>query len=129
MPQQGAGNIDSVEPPDLMPARHPGLEIAEFDSALVVFDADANQVHLLQQVHALVFDSCDGSTPRPSVVAEFVDAGVGSEADVDELVSSVLGDLSRLGLLEGTTPSKPPPCIGCGGDVEVPRKRRRLSRR
>lgn len=129
MPEQGAGNITRVELPDVMPARHPGLEVAEFDSALVVFGADANQVHLLQQVHALVFDSCDGSTPRAAVAGELVDAGVGPEADVDELVSSVLDDLARLGLLEGATPSKPPPCIGCGGDVAASRRRRRLSRR
>ena len=64
MPQQDAGNVVGVELPDVMPARHPGLEIAEFDSALVVFDADANQVHLLQQVHALVFDSCPGGLWR-----------------------------------------------------------------
>lgn len=124
-------NIAAVELPEVMPDRKPGLEVAEFDAALVVFDVDVNQVHLLQQMHAAVFDSCDGSTVRASVVAEFVDAGIGDEAESEQMVASVIDDLGSLGLLAGTTAFRPPPCraeaVTIGGTARS--QRRWLSRR
>jgi hypothetical protein len=108
----------------VLPHRHPDVEVAEFGAEYVVLAADAKQMHRLQGFSAVVFDVCDGSTTVGALVAEVVDAGLGdAESGIAE-VRRVLEELADLGLLEGTSPAKAPPCLDCG----QPAKRRRWRR-
>ena len=98
--QRCSGKIGPVELPDVRPARHPGLEIAEFTKALVVFESSAGRAHFLRDAHARLFMACDGIRPTGAVVAELVEAGFGSESEVRMLISSVLGELDRMGVVD-----------------------------
>jgi hypothetical protein len=57
-----------------MPARRADLEVADFDTELVVLDPVRHQAHHLDTPLAIVFDACDGRTPRSAVVAEIAAA-------------------------------------------------------
>lgn len=118
-----------IELPDVLPARHPEVDVAEFDGVLVTFDARSNQVHMFADVVALVFDACDGITPTATLIGELTRAGFGSEEEVCALVDELLLRLADMGLLEGTEPRRPPPCIGWGGAAAMSKRQRRLVRR
>jgi hypothetical protein len=64
-----------------MPARRADLEIADFDTELVVLDPVRHQTHHLDTPLAIVFDACDGRTSRASVAAEIAAA---ADVDIDE---------------------------------------------
>lgn len=89
-----------MELPDVMPARQPGFEIAEFSTALVVFESSAGRAHLLHDPYARLFMACDGIRPTGAVVAEFVEAGLGSESEVRSLIGSLLGELDQMGVVD-----------------------------
>ncbi len=110
----------------VMPARHPELEVAEFDAELVVFDPRVNQVHLVEGLAAVLLASCDGATPRSEVVGDLVELlGLEAAAAAGE-VDVTLATFAGLGLLEGTEPPvPPPPCLGCGEAAPTRRRRRR----
>jgi hypothetical protein len=107
--------------PEVLPARHPDLEVAEFETEFVVFDAANRMVHHLEGVQALVFDACDGMTSAESIGGELAAAGLGGR------FADAFSELVALGLLEGTTPVEPPPCLGCGNPTS--KSRRRFSHR
>lgn len=95
--------------PDVLPARHPDLEVAEFDTEYVIFDPRCSEVHLIEGVTAIVFDACDGSTPLADLVEEFSDV-LGIDASVVRIqVAEALVALASVGALEGTTPTERPP--------------------
>ena len=97
-----------------MPLPHPELEIAEFDTELVVLDPRVDRVHHVVGLIAVVFDACDGTTTVEQLAAELADALAISPADADGQVRAALGVLGGNGLLEGTDPpEEPPPCLGC----------------
>ena len=109
--------------PDVLPARHPDVDVAEFETVWVVFDSRVEQVHVLSGAGAMVFDACDGVTRSSVVVDEMVDGGFGSTDEARRVVDGVLQELACLGLLEGSEPTSTPPCLGCAGTV-APRRRR-----
>jgi PqqD family protein of HPr-rel-A system len=114
--------------PVVMPARHTSVEVVEFDAEVVVLDTRSRQVHLLGALAALVFDSCDGHTTVDSLIAEITEYSADDDAVVADAIARALAELGGLGLLEGTEPAVPPPCVGCGG-VTAPPARRMLKRR
>jgi PqqD family protein of HPr-rel-A system len=120
------GEAAAAELPQVMPARNPAVEVAEFETELVVFDPRSDQVHLLEGLSAVVFDACDGESPPAALVADLVDVG-GVDADQAQvLIARTLVELAVLGLLAGTEYEAPPPCTGCGGAPAARRARRRL---
>ena len=114
-----------TESAPLLPRRSGLVDVAEFDEGFVVYDARTGQVHVLAPQSALVLDSCDGETAVGELVDEMVDAGAGTHDDIEPLVSSIVESFEQLGLLEGTRPPQPPPCIGCASDNTERRRRRR----
>ncbi len=115
-----------------MPHRHALLMIADFDDSFVVFDPRSKQVHLLEDVTAVVFDACDGATDHATLIADISAAFGQPLAVVDRQVATMLRSFAALGLLDGTEPEAEPPCIGCGQDDvhdDTVRGRRRIGRR
>ena len=112
---------DATVLPEVLPACHPGLEVVEFDNAMVIFDVRNRMSHELIGTPAAVFDGCRDSLTSRALIDELITAGVGDEEHVSELLSEALDDLARLGLLAGHDAPAPPPCIGC---MEVQRQRR-----
>lgn len=83
-----------------MPTRRTDLEIADFDTELVVLDPVRHQAHHLDTPLAIVFDACDGRTPRSSVVAEIAAAtGTGLD-EADRWVGHSVQILRRGQLIE-----------------------------
>lgn len=119
--QLANGSKDLV---DVLPRRHPDIEVAEFGAEFVVLAPDAKQMHRLRGFTAVVFDGCDGSTRLGELVEEVVGAGLGDTDSCTNEVQRVLRELADLGLLEGTSPAKPPPCLDCGQPVKRRRWRR-----
>lgn len=114
---------------EVLPGRHPVLEIAEFDTELVVYDPRVHKVHHVKDLAALVLDACNGATTRAALVEELADGLGAAQAEVEEVVDSVLEALAGQGLLEGTKPPEdPPPCLGCGGEAHVHERRFRWLR-
>ena len=95
--------------PDALPARHRGIEVAEFDAEFVAFDPRCSEVHLLSGMAAVVFDACDGSTPTAVLVDELVELLELSQPDAETAVRDALGELAAVGALEGTDPGRRPP--------------------
>lgn len=114
--------------PEVLPAQSLEIEIADFDVEIVVYDPRVKIVHLLTHATALVFDSCDGVTTSQALIAEFVDAGAGEPDEVAALIELSLAELSALGLLDGSEPSMPPPCLGCESETSSRGRFRRLIR-
>lgn len=115
MGEPGAATQAAAELPEVMPARHEALEVAEFETELVVFDPRSDQVHLLEGFSAVVFDACDGESLPDGLVADVVEVG---GVDVDQAkgaVARTLVELGVLGLLAGTEPATSLPCVGCSG--------------
>lgn len=120
MGEQASG-VAAGELPEVMPARHPTLEIAEFETEFVVFDPRSDRVHLLEGLDAVVFDACDGASAPAGLVTDLVEIA-GLDADQAEAaVARSLVELVVLGLLAGTEHQGPPPCVGCGGGSGPPR--------
>lgn len=99
--------------PASLPARRDDLEIAEFDTEVVVWDPVAKMVHHLQGLAAIVFDACDGATRSAELVDEIDDATGMGRAVVEEEVTTVWQMFNRRSLFElpptSTEPSKPQP--------------------
>jgi hypothetical protein len=123
-------SIDIV-PLGVLPARSTSVEVVEFDAEVVVLETQSRQVHLLGALASLVFDSCDGRTTGESLVAEIAEWSTDDVATITAAVAAALAELGRLGLLAGTKPAVPPPCVGCGGTATPAGRRvsRRLRRR
>lgn len=84
--------------PERMPARHPEVLVAEFETELVVLVPDARRAHHLDDGLSLVLDSCDGVTPTASVVEEVAATGEPQDAVERWLLGSVR-TLHELGVL------------------------------
>ena len=95
--------------PATFPARRAGLEIAEFDTELVVWDPTSKMVHHLEGIAAIVFDACDGSTRSDELVAEIAEATGVEPAVVNEEVLTVWQMFNRRDLLAVTQPVAQPP--------------------
>ena len=83
------GIIAIREPlPAVMPAQRPGLELAEFDTEVVVWDPESKMVHHLDGLAAIAFDACDGTTGSDELVSEIAEAtGLDHAAVVDEVTT------------------------------------------
>lgn len=114
---------------DVLPARHAYLEVADFGTELVIYDPETHMAHLLRGLQALLFDACDGSTATESLVAEFVDAGLGDREQVLDGVRLAFIDLVDLALIADHEPPGGPPCIGCFGAELSPQRPHRERRR
>ncbi len=93
-----------------LPARRAGLEIAEFDTELVVWDPTSKMVHHLEGIAAIVFDACDGSTRTAELLDEIADATEMSIDTVAEEVTTVWQMFNRRDLL--IAPEAPGPAAG-----------------
>ena len=93
------------------PLARTDLDVVEIDGEAVVYDPHARQAHYLNHSAALVFGLCDGET----TILDMADAiGDLYEMPVDEVESQVrtlLRDLRKLGLIEGSKqqPAEPDP--------------------
>ena len=120
--------------PAILPQRRLDVEVAEFDTESVVFDPHHRVAHRLDGWLAGVLDACDGKTSAQAFLGECVMAGLdgpsawGSEGELRRQLATALESLDRSGLLAGTKPAKPPPCIGCKDDAPSRRGRRFLAR-
>jgi hypothetical protein len=103
----GDADLDGVR--DLLPRRHGDIDVAGFDTAFVVFDPRCMQVHLIDGFGAVVFDACDGETPRKTLLDEVCDVTGWDRLKGEAEVEATLGQLMGLGLLEGTTSQGRPP--------------------
>src|SRR5947209_6373369 len=99
--------------------RAKGLLVEALADETVVYDTARHEAHCLSPVAALVWSRCDGRT-TVSAMAEALRDALGVPAD-EALVRLTLGQLERLGLLQGDSPG---PAAG-----DVPRTRRELIRR
>ena len=95
--------------PEVLPARHPDVEIAEFDTEFVVFDPRCNDVHRMVGLTAVVFDACDGVTTLASLVGEVASVLETSDQQALTLIEQALAEITRVGALQGSEPLKPPP--------------------
>ncbi len=106
-------------PAGVLPRWHDGVEVAEFETELVVLETRSRQVHLLGPLASLVFDACDGSTRVDELVDEIAEWRPDERDSIAGAVTATLLELGGLGLLEGIEPAPPPPpCVGCGRVVE-----------
>lgn len=82
-----------------LPSIAPGIEIAEFDTELVVLVPNDRRAVHLDSGHAIVLDSCRRGHGADRLVADVVEA-TGDDAEaVREWVDGVLRELARLGIL------------------------------
>ena len=93
----------------MLPRRNPDLEVSEFDGEFVVFDPRCMDVHLVSDVTAVVFDACDGTSSRTSLVDDLVELLDIDRSAADGMVSDSLVALERTGLLAGTASQLRPP--------------------
>lgn len=84
---------------DRLPAVSPTLEVADFETELVVLVPDRRAVHLLESDAALLFDSCRRGDPFDAVVAELAAATARDPAGVAEWVRGALDQFASKGLL------------------------------
>lgn len=84
--------------PATLPVRRSDLEVAEFDTELVVWDPVAKMVHHLHGVAAILFDACDGLTPSSQLIGEIQEATGLSRAVVDEELTTVWQMFNRRSL-------------------------------
>lgn len=110
---------ESLNRPVVLPRRHPAVEVAEFETEIVVLEPRTEQVHLLGPLASLVFDACDGSTTVDELVAEIADWTSDDRASIEAAVATTLRELGGLGMLEGIEPAPPPPCVGCSRPAEI----------
>lgn len=123
-----------MELPERLPGRRDHLEVAEFDSEFVVFDAATSSVHLIGGVPAVVFDACDGETTVESLIGEFAECGLGTREEAVTAILDAYISLIGLAVLDGVDPADGPPCLGCFGASANPdhehlvlgRRRRRI---
>jgi len=103
-----SGVISIREPlPAVMPARRPGIEIADFDTEVVVWDPASQMVHHLDGLAAVVFDACDGVTRTDDLIAEITEAtGLERSAAVAE-VTTVWAIFNRRNLFALPEPTVP----------------------
>lgn len=77
-----------------LPAPSDALEIAEFETELVVFDADHGEIHLLSDLAAIVFDACVARAARSELAAEITEAldltAVHAEQRIEEALASLV---------------------------------------
>lgn len=104
------GNVNQETTlPEVLPSRHPEIEVAEFETEYVIFDPRCSEVHLIAGLTAVVFDACDGSTIVVDLVEEFRETlGLEFEASRSQ-IAEALRVLSGIGALDGTTPADRPP--------------------
>lgn len=76
-----------------LPATASALEIAEFDTELVVYDAEHGEIHLLSGLAAIVFDACSAGAARSELATEISEAlhvsAAHAEHGIDEAIASL----------------------------------------
>ena len=77
-----------------------GVLTQRIDDEVVVFDAKSNEAHALDQTAALIYESCDGETPRSVVLEAICQSLEISEEEARGLLAHSLRELHDKGLLE-----------------------------
>lgn len=83
----------------VLPQVAEGLEVADFETELVVLVPQRRMVHLLEPDAALVFDSCRRGDSTEVLVAELAEASGREPADVAAWVDGALAELASKQLL------------------------------
>lgn len=83
----------------VLPQVAEGLEVADFETELVVLVPQRRMVHLLEPDAALVFDSCRRGDSTEVLVAELAEASGREPADVAAWVDGALAELASRQLL------------------------------
>ncbi len=122
-----SASSQSTHLPAVMPRRSDLVEVADFGSSFVVFDPRNHLVHELSGWLAIVFDACDGECSPEDLASEAVDFWQGDSAEAHDRVGEAIRAFESLGILDGTEPMTPPPCLGCG-DGAVAKRRRWFAR-
>ena len=76
-----------------------GVLAQKLDDGIVVFDAKSNEAHALNQTAALVYESCDGETPRSVVLQKICDTLEIPEQEAGDLLAHSLRSFHDKGLL------------------------------
>ncbi|MFZ4718652.1 MAG: hypothetical protein ACOYMR_04470 [Ilumatobacteraceae bacterium] len=79
-----------------MPDPRADLHVASFDTEYVVWDPTCGLVHLLEGLHAVVFDACRSRIGRDELAAELVAAGIDTPAAQHEAQQAVDAALDHL---------------------------------
>lgn len=85
--------------PEVLPKHRKELEVAEFDTELVVLATGSNRAHHLQGLAAIVFDACDGRTRSDRLVGEVAEAMGIDDAEARAQVTDLWRTFVRIGLL------------------------------
>ncbi|MEY4175545.1 MAG: hypothetical protein RI900_2710 [Actinomycetota bacterium] len=85
--------------PAVLPKHRKGLEIAEFDTELVVLETESNRAHHLQGLAAIVFDACDGRTRSDQLVRQVAEAMGIDEPEAHRQVADLWRTFVRIRLL------------------------------
>jgi hypothetical protein len=85
--------------PDRLPAKRPGVLVADFDTELVVLVPDERQAHRLDEGLSLILSSCDGASATERFVTEIADATGDSSKAVEAWLLDGLRQLERLKIL------------------------------
>jgi hypothetical protein len=118
----------STELPDVMPDRSDEVEVADFGTEFVVFDPRNRMAHHLSGWLAAVFDACDGDSSPAELAADATAYWQGNPDESRYRVGEAIRAFESLGILAGSTPLEPPPCVGCGGGRTSTRRRWQVRR-
>ena len=78
-----------------LPSLSPTLQVADFETELVVLVPDRRAVHLLEPDAAVLFDSCRRGHTFDDVVAELSTAADRDPVDVADWVRAALDEFDR----------------------------------
>lgn len=79
------------------------VEVADFETELVVLVPSRRRAHLLDPALALVFDSCHRGDDRVDLVAEFKRSPAAPD-DLGGWIDQVLAEFERSGVVENPRP-------------------------
>jgi hypothetical protein len=92
--------------PPVLPRKAKGLEVAEFDTELVVLAVAEQKAHHLQGLAAIVFDACDGRTRSNELALEVAEATGGDVQHALDEIAEVWRTFVRVGLVDGQVPRR-----------------------
>ena len=98
---------DPSPPPEILPARTAGLEVAEVDGELVVLHPGDRRAHHLDVGLALVFDACDGTTTLADLAGEVAEASGGSAGEAADWIGRAIQILREHHLVDGAADPSP----------------------
>jgi hypothetical protein len=89
----------SSDEADRLPSIDGSVEIADFDTELVVLVPSTRRVHLLDPALSLVVHSCQMSHRRDQLVREFASATAQSLEDTEQWLAGALDSLTQAGIV------------------------------